>query len=231
MSHEWRLALWLGLLALLILAFVLLRGILLPFLVGMALAYLLDPAADRLQRWGLGRTVATLVIIVSFTLVFLAVLVLVLPPLTVQATELASNLPGYLERLRASVMPWVSNVVARTELAGGVSTEGLMERLSGRALEFLGAALSGVLQSGLAFLNLVSLIFVTPVVAFYLIRDWDRMVAKLRAMVPPDDLPTAERLAREVDGALAGALRGHGPHWKDPRQEHAWCRHLAKAGR
>ena len=108
MSHEWRLALWLGLLALLILAFVLLRGILLPFLVGMALAYLLDPAADRLQRWGLGRTVATLVIIVSFTLVFLAGLVLVLPPLTVQATELAGNLPGYLERLRASVMPWVT---------------------------------------------------------------------------------------------------------------------------
>jgi predicted PurR-regulated permease PerM len=210
LSHGWRLALWLGLLALLILAIILLRGILLPFLVGMAMAYLLDPAADRLQRWGLGRTLATLVITGSFTLVLLATLVLVLPPLAIQAAELASNLPGYLERLRASVIPWVSNLVARTELAEQVSTDGLMERLSGRALEFLGTALSGVLQSGLAFLNLVSLIFVTPVVTFYLIRDWDRMVAKLRAMVPPGELPTAERLAREVDGALAGALRGQG---------------------
>jgi predicted PurR-regulated permease PerM len=210
LSHGWRLVLWLGLLALLILAIILLRGILLPFLVGMAVAYLLDPATDRLQRLGLGRTVATLVITASFTIVLLAALILVLPPLANQAAELASNLPGYLEQLRASVVPWVSSIVARTELTEQVSTEGLMERFSGRAIEFLGTALSGILQSGLAFLNLISLIFVTPVVAFYLIRDWDRMVAKLRAMIPPDDLPTAERLAREVDEALAGAIRGQG---------------------
>jgi predicted PurR-regulated permease PerM len=210
LSQGWRLVLGLGLLAFLILAIILLRGILLPFLVGMAVAYLLDPAADRLQRWGLGRTVATLVITASFTIVLLVVLILVLPPLATQAAELAGNLPGYLEQLRGSVMPWLSSLVARTEMTEQVSTEGLMERLSGRAMEFLGTALSGILQSGLAFLNLVSLIFVTPVVAFYLIRDWDRMVAKLRAMIPPDDLPTAERLAREVDEALAGAIRGQG---------------------
>jgi predicted PurR-regulated permease PerM len=210
LSHGARLALGLGLLALLILAIVLLRGILLPFLVGMAMAYLLDPAADRLQRWGLGRTLATLVITASFTIVLLAVLLLVVPPLATQAAELAGNLPGYLERLRASVAPWVSSIVARTELTEQVSAEGLLERVGGRAMEFLGTALSGILQSGLAFLNLVSLIFVTPVVAFYLIRDWDRMIAKLRAMIPPDDLPTADRLAREVDEALAGAIRGQG---------------------
>jgi len=210
LSHGARLALGLGLLALLILAIVLLRGILLPFLVGMAMAYLLDPAADRLQRWGLGRTLATLVITASFTIVLLAVLLLVVPPLATQAAELAGNLPGYLERLRGSVVPWVSSIVARTELTEQVSAEGLLERVGGRAMEFLGTALSGILQSGLAFLNLVSLIFVTPVVAFYLIRDWDRMIAKLRAMIPPDDLPTADRLAREVDEALAGAIRGQG---------------------
>jgi predicted PurR-regulated permease PerM len=210
LSHGARLALGLGLLALLILAITLLRGILLPFLVGMAIAYLLDPAADWLQRLGLGRTVATLVITASFTIVLLVTLILVLPPLAAQAAELARALPGYLEQLRANIVPWVSSLLARTELTGQVSTGGLMERLSGRAMEFLGTALSGVLQSGLAFLNLVSLIFVTPVVAFYLLRDWDRMVAKLRAMVPPDDLPTADRLAREMDQALAGAIRGQG---------------------
>ena len=210
MSHGARLALWLGLLALLILAIVLLRGILLPFLVGMAMAYLLDPAADRLQRWGLGRTLATLVITASFTIVLLAALLLVLPPLAGQAAELASNLPGYLERLRGSVVPWVSNIVARTELTEQVSTEGLLERFSGRAMEFLGTALSGILQSGLAFLNLLSLIFVTPVVTFYLIRDWDRMMTKVRDIIPRDELPTAERLAHELDEVLVGAIRGQG---------------------
>lgn len=210
MSHGSRLALGLGLLAFVILVFILLRGILLPFLVGMAMAYLLDPAADRLQRWGLGRTLATLVITASFTIVLLAVLILVLPPLAAQAADLAGNLPGYLEQLRGSVVPWLSSVVARTELTGQVSAEGLVERFSGRAMDFMGTALSGLLQSGLAFLNLVSLIFVTPVVTFYLIRDWDRMVARLHDLIPPDDLPTAERLAREVDEVLAGVIRGQG---------------------
>jgi predicted PurR-regulated permease PerM len=210
LSHGARLALGLGLLALLILAIILLRAILLPFLVGMAIAYLLDPAADRLQRLGLGRTLATLVITASFTIVLLATLIVVLPPLAGQAAELARDLPGYLEQLRASFVPWVSSLLARTELTDQVPTGGLMERLTERAMAFLGTAITGILQSGLAFLNLVSLIFVTPVVAFYLLRDWDRMVAKLRAMVPPDDLPTADRLAREIDQALAGAIRGQG---------------------
>jgi predicted PurR-regulated permease PerM len=62
----------------------------------------------------------------------------------------------------------------------------------------------------MALLNLLSLIFVTPVVTFYLLRDWDRMVKRLRTMVPRDQLPTVERLAREVDAALGGVIRGQG---------------------
>ena len=209
MSDGLRLAL-LGLvpLVVLLLALVLFRAILLPFLVGMAAAYLLDPAADRLQRLGLGRTVATLTITGSFVIVLLVVLVVILPPLATQAAELARDLPGYLEQLRGSFMPWLSGIVARTELADSVPTDGLLERFSGRAIEFLGTALSGVLQSGLFFLNLISLIFITPVVTFYLIRDWDRMVARLRGLIPPAALPTAERLAHEVDDVLAGVIRG-----------------------
>ena len=70
--------------------------------------------------------------------------------------------------------------------------------------------MTGLLQSGIAFLNLVALIFVTPVVTFYLIRDWDRMLARLRSLIPPDALPTTERLAHEVDEVLAGVIRGQG---------------------
>ncbi len=211
MSHGSRLAL-LGLvtLAVLILGLILFRAILLPFLVGMVAAYLLDPAADWLQRRGLGRTVATLAITATMVVVLLVVLVLVLPPLATQAAELATQLPGYLEQLRRNVLPWLTGLVEDTELAGSVTTDGLIERFSGQAVTFLGKALSGVLQSGLFFLNLVSLIFVTPVVTFYLIRDWDRMVAKLRRLVPPDGLPTADRLAREIDEVLAGVIRGQG---------------------
>ena len=129
MSHGLRLAL-LGLvpLAVFLLGLFLFRAILLPFLVGMAAAYLLDPAADRLQRWGLGRTVATLAITIVFVLVLLVVLIVILPPLATQAAELARDLPGYLEQLRRrtgdrSLESNRSLLLANARLAGQLAVE------------------------------------------------------------------------------------------------------------
>lgn len=209
MSHGWRLAL-LGVLplAILVLALVLLHGILLPFLVGMAAAYLLDPAADWLQRMHFGRTGATLTITLGLFVVLVIALLLVLPALVTQAAELAKELPGNLEQLRGRLTPWLSETATTLGLDESWSASGLIERFSGRAIDFVGSALTQVLQSGVALLNLLSLIFVAPVVTFYLLRDWDRMVGRLRAMVPPDMLPTVERLAHEVDQALGGVIRG-----------------------
>ena len=211
MSHGVRLAL-LGVLplAILLLGLILLQEILLPFVVGMAAAYLLDPAADGLQRMGFGRTAATVTITVGLFVGLLVALVLVLPALVTQAAELAAELPHNLEQLRGLVTPWLSDTATTLGLDESWSASGLIERFSGRAINFAGSALSQVVQSGMALLNLLSLIFVTPVVTFYLLRDWDRMVARLRAMVPRDGLPTVERLAHEVDLALGGVIRGQG---------------------
>jgi len=211
LSHGARLAL-LGVLpvAILLLGLILLQEILLPFVVGMAAAYLLDPAADGLQRVGFGRTAATVTITVGLFVGLVVALVLVLPALVTQAAELAKELPRNLEQLRGLVTPWLSDTATTLGLDEGWSASGLIERFSGRAINFAGSALSQVVQSGVALLNLLSLIFVTPVVTFYLLRDWDRMVARLRAMVPRDGLPTVERLAREVDQALGGVIRGQG---------------------
>lgn len=211
MKHVWRLAL-IGLvpLVILVLGLILFRAILLPFLVGMAAAYLLDPAADQLQRWGLGRTSATLVITIGFFLVLVVVLVLLLPPLAAQAAELAQELPGYLERLRDRVLPWLTGLLARADLDADLSARGLFRQYSSQAMQVLVAAVSRVLQSGVALLNLVSLIFVTPIVTFYLLRDWDRMVARIRTVIPPDLRATFDRLARDIDEVLAGFIRGQG---------------------
>lgn len=211
MSHGLRLAL-LGLvpLVVLLLGVFLFRAILLPFLVGMAAAYMLDPAADRLQRWGVGRTTATLLITISFFIVLVVVLVLILPPLAAQAAELATQLPEYLERLRQRVLPTLAAFLARFDVDLDLSAEGLFRRYSTQGMEVLLAAGGGLLQSGVALLNLVSLIFVTPIVTFYLLRDWDRMVARIWAAVPPDVEPTLRRLATDIDEVLAGFIRGQG---------------------
>jgi predicted PurR-regulated permease PerM len=211
LSHGLRLAL-LGLvpLVVLLLGLFLFRAILLPFLVGMAAAYMLDPAADRLQRWGLGRTTATLLITISFFIVLVVVLLLILPPLAAQAAELATQLPEYLERLRQRVVPTLAAFLTRFDVDLDLSAEGLFRRYSTQGMEVLVAAGTGLLQSGVALLNLVSLIFVTPIVTFYLLRDWDRMVAKVWALIPPDLEPTLRRLAADIDEVLAGFIRGQG---------------------
>ncbi len=211
MSHGRRLAL-LGLvpLAALLLGLILFRAVLLPFLVGMAAAYMLDPAADRLQRWGLGRTTATALITVGFFIVLVVVLVLILPTLLAQAAELASALPDYLERLRERALPSLSALFTQLDLGVDLSAKGLFKRYSTQSMDVLVAALTSLLQSGVALLNLVSLIFVTPIVTFYLLRDWDRMVARIWATVPPDLEPTLRRLAADIDRVLAGFIRGQG---------------------
>ncbi len=211
MSQGWRLALLgLALLLLLIACLLLLRGILLPFIVGMAAAYVLDPAADRLQRMGLSRTLATLTLTCLFFAVLVAFVLLILPVIVNQVAELAARLPEYLEDLRNNVVPWLAELLNRQDLAETFSVQGLVARFSERVLNFAGRALANVLQSSLAVLNLISLIFVTPIVTFYLLRDWDRMVATVSGVVPPQSLPVARRLAREIDEVLAGFLRGQG---------------------
>jgi predicted PurR-regulated permease PerM len=197
-------------LAVLLLGLLLFRAVLLPFLVGMAAAYMLDPAADQLQRWGLSRGVATLLITVSFFIVLVVLLVLILPTLAVQAADLAAELPGYLERLRERAVPTLAGLLARFDLGLDLSAKGLFQRYSSQGMDVLVGAVTGLLQSGVALLNLVALIFVTPIVTFYLLRDWDRMVVRIWAAVPPDLQPTLRRLAQDVDEVLAGFIRGQG---------------------
>jgi predicted PurR-regulated permease PerM len=197
-------------LAVLLLGLFLFRAVLLPFLVGMAAAYMLDPAVDRLQRWGLSRGLATLLITVGFFIVLVVLLVLILPTLAVQAADLAAELPGYLERLRERAVPTLAGLLARFDFGLDLSAKGLFQRYSSQGMDVLVSAVSGLLQSGVALLNLVALLFVTPIVTFYLLRDWDRMVVRVWAAVPPDLQPTLRRLARDVDDVFAGFIRGQG---------------------
>lgn len=207
MSPAWRTALlWLAP-VLLLLLLILLRDILLPFLVGMAAAYILDPVADRLQRLGLGRSAATLTLTVVFFTALVPLVLLILPVIVDQVADLATRLPTYLEQLRTTVLR-LAQRLNRQELTLDLSVQGLVARFSERALTFVGGAIAGVLQSSLAVLNLVSLVFVTPIVTFYLLRDWDRMVAAVTSVVPPRSRPVVHRLMGEIDLVLAGFLRG-----------------------
>lgn len=197
-------------LALVLLGFVLLQQILLPFLVGLAAAYLLDPFADRLERLGLSRSLSTTLITGAFFLALSMIVLLLLPPLAAQTAALAGDLPNYVEGLRDRLLPLLTSLVERFSFATDLSAEGLIKDQASQAVGVLMRSVTGLLQSGVALLNLVALIFVTPIVTFYMLRDWDKMIAIIRGLVPPKQQFVFDQLGREVDEVLAGFVRGAG---------------------
>ncbi len=185
-------------------------SILLPFVAGMILAYFLDPVADRLQTMGLSRVAATIAILAGFLLFFVLALMIVLPILATQLTDFIERLPNYLTALQGLVSSfdpaWLKEVI-------GVDSVGLREGLNTvlqQGAGFLTTLFQSVWNSGKALIDLAGLFVVTPVVAFYMLLDWDKMVAKVDGWVPRDNLETVRKLATDVNTATAAFVRGQG---------------------
>ena len=134
---------------------------------------------------------------------------MLLPVAIEQVVGLAGKLPGYFDELRNRALSLIERLERENVVEGG-SVQGFASRFGQQALGYVGTALSNLLQSSLIVINLISLVFITPIVTFYLLRDWDRLVAAIRNVVPPRHRPIARRLAREIDQVLAGFLRGQG---------------------
>lgn len=215
MTFHWRETLRLALLilvpiALMLAGMVLLKEILLPFLVGMAAAYVLDPVADRLERLRFSRLAATSLITGTVFLILTIVVFLLGPALGAQAADLASKLPAYVEQLRDRLLPLLLGLIERFGPANEFSPESLISGQASQAIGVVMRSVTSLLQSGVALLNLIALLFVTPIVTFYMLRDWDRMVTQIRDLVPSRNRASADRLGREIDEVLAGFLRGQG---------------------
>ena len=210
MTLQRQVTIWFGALAALIVAMWLLSDILLPFIAGLVLAYFLDPVADALERLGLPRLAATLVILVCALLALTLVLVLLVPILGDQIGRFAGDLPQLIQTLVArfnELAPqWMKDALAKS----GADVQGSMTDLAGKAAGWIITLLSSLLSGGMALVNLVSLMVVTPIVAFYLLEDWDKIVAKVDGWLPRDHAPVLRVLAGEINQAMAGFIRGQG---------------------
>ncbi|HEY8383614.1 MAG TPA: AI-2E family transporter [Microvirga sp.] len=209
MTVQRQIGFWIVALVTTALALFLLRDILLPFVAGFALAYLLDPLADRLERAGLGRLMATLVILVLFVLSFILALVIVLPFVAQQLAAFVDRLPSYVGRLQQLIAQQGGPLIERL---GGTGALADMERsvgnLVGQGAAWIGTFLTSLWSGGQALLSVFALLVVTPVVAFYLLVDWDRMVETVDSWLPRQHQTTIRAIARDIDGAIAGFVRG-----------------------
>ena len=185
-------------------------GILLPFVAGMVLAYFLDPVADRLQRFGVSRFWATILILIGFIVVLTIALIIVVPILASQLSDFIGRLPDYLSRLQELVTGIDPQWLARTfGVDPAVLRNGLNSLLS-EGVGFITAIFGSIWESGVALFNIAGLFVVTPVVAFYMLLDWDRMVAKVDSWVPRDHVVTVRQIAADINAATAGFVRGQG---------------------
>jgi len=208
MGGHWRF--WLAAAVAFLLALWLLNDILLPFVVGMVVAYFLDPVVARLQRLGLSRTMATTAVTVVAVLLSIGIAMTILPPLFGQLQALIVKAPEYVVKATLRIQPLLEPLFERLGLQP-LSVQDLQSQAAewaGKAFAIAGGVAGGVAQGGVALINLLGLLFITPVVTFYLLRDWEKILAAVDSGLPLDHADTIRKLARESDSAIAGYVRG-----------------------
>ncbi len=219
MSIERQILFWGILLGALGYALNLLGSTVTPFAAGIALGYLLDPLVGKLEKLGLNRLGAALIILVAFAATFALVLIVVAPILGNQLINFTLKLPGYAMSLQSLALNegvtltqkylgrWIDTLGLGQQLSSGQIQKSIGDFVA-QGAQWLVNALRGLVSGGAAVFNFFSVLIITPVVAFYILIDWERMIAEIDSWLPLDHRDGLRKIAREIDGALAGFIRG-----------------------
>lgn len=193
--------------------------VILPFILGAAIAYLLDPVADWFERLGLSRVTSVTMMLLIGLLILVSLIVLVIPTLVTQAVLLVEriaiivgNAPTALDEAQVWLTDTFPGLVARLPEGGGIdaTVQDLFGRMTTAIRSRSGALFEGAMASLTGIVNALVLFVIVPVVAFYLLVDWDRMVAQIDTLLPREHAPAIRGLAREIDNTLASFIRGQG---------------------
>lgn len=209
MSWQNQIKVWVGILLAGIVALWIFRGILLPFVVGLALAYLLNPVVGFIQRIGIGRGFATAAVLGLVILILIGLMVLLVPMLTQQIIGLGYRLPGYVLELQKLANQWVP---ALNEWLGPERAHQLEQSITdlSNALNIATFVTSSIAQSGLTLVTTLGLMVVAAVVAFYMLLDWEAMMRGLDNLLPRDYRDEIREVLHEIDRSMAAVIRGQG---------------------
>ena len=187
----------------------LLAPVLVPFATAAILAYIADPLVDRLEACRLSRTLSVTLVFVTLTLIATLALLLFIPMLENQITTLAKKIPMYIDWLQQTAVPWLSEKLGQDESIINLqelktSMQDYWKTAGGVAAKLLGT----VSHSGLVLMNVVASLLLITVVTFYLLRDWDELMARIRELLPRRSEPVIVQLAQQSDEVLGAFLRG-----------------------
>ena len=199
---------WIAVIVLFLLFLFLIRSILLPFVLGAFTAYFLDPAADKLEKYGLSRSLSTLIITACFFVTIILISILIIPIVASQFSGLIAALPSYISDSEQKFIPLINSWMGDVGMLDADSIKTAVADFSGTLVKMAGAFIAGLFASGMAFVNLLSLFLITPVVAFYLLEDWDRITARVDSWLPRQHAATIRAQLAIIDRTLAGFVRG-----------------------
>jgi len=186
----------------------LLSSVLLPFVAGMAVAYFFDPVADWLESRGLSRTLATTAILFGFFAVMVVAVLLLIPVLQRQIVELIHLVPKVIDVVQSYIRPEFKQLRDQLPPEAIARLQSAFGGFAGNGIKWLSQLIVNIWSGGIAFFNLLSLILITPIVAFYLLRDWDLITHKIDLWIPRAAAPAIRQQLTEIDSTIAGFVRG-----------------------
>ncbi len=183
-------------------------GILLPFIAGVFLAYAMNPLVTKLAKWHIRRSFGTALIVLTFFLIFGGLMFLAVPFLITELAALARAIPTYGERLVAASEPVVGYISQYVNVEDWVRIRQNASGYIADMISWILTLLAGLLTNTLAIANLISLIVLTPIVAFYLLRDWPIMIDAIKRQLPKDQAGVIVEQASLINQTLGAYIRG-----------------------
>ncbi len=197
-----------------------LGSVMIPFIAGMAIGYLLDPPVRRLQRLGMARIWASVIVLGCVALFFVLLASLLGPVLGRQFVGFVDHLPGYVQKIQELIVVAATDFQSKygdtllEKLGMGSGTGGSFDAqktlsdFAGQATQWIIGFFKSLLLGGAALVSLGSLVVITPVVAFYFLVDWEKLIESVDSVIPLAHRTTVHGILRDIDRAMAGFLRG-----------------------
>lgn len=207
-GRAFRLLFWIGVAVLFVFVLGLLQSILMPFIAALIIAFILAPAVAWLERWGIGRTLASLAVLVVFLVGVALVFILLVPVIQNQIVTLIGKVPSFVTFLQTQFGNLMGLLEEKLPADQVQKLQDMVGGKLGEALSWLGTLLQGLITSSFALLNIVSLVVVTPIVAFLVLRDWEKLVALIDDYLPRQSLATVREQAKIVSDMLVGFIHG-----------------------
>jgi len=210
MRVERQVLFWLAAIILAALAVFALKSVLLPFVMGMVIAYALNPIADQLVRLGMPRLLASAIIVALLVALLVVMLAVLVPLLITQAQQFAAALPGEIERLKGMLESMARERLGSRYPEFKDGLDRVVAELSQNWSALAGALAQYLWSGGVALVNFLSLLLIMPLVVFYLLVDWHPMLERINGWLPRDHEAAIRRLAGEINSAIAAFIRGQG---------------------